>query len=246
VTTFEDRVRAGLAGAARDYDPPAGMRRAVDRRVRRRRRARAAWTAVGVLGTLVLVAGLGVLLATGDDGRENVGVAATSTTAPSPPVEWRDVVAFELTAEAPTTWRVQTFDEGCRRGANTGMLISNLDRDVRIDSTASRCPADWLLNPLPGHYVVVEISRTEIVGPPTMVSTTRPVAPDSELPLDAAAIVPEHAPDRNENPRERPSLRVVIDGDVVAEVSVWLGPDASDADLALARRIVESIHLSSD
>jgi hypothetical protein len=79
MTTFEDRVRSGLDVAAEDYEPSARLRAEVDRRVRRHRRGRIATGVVGTVGALLFVAGLGVLLATDDDGNQNESTADTTT-----------------------------------------------------------------------------------------------------------------------------------------------------------------------
>lgn len=79
MTGFEDRVRSGLGQAAEEYEPSPRLRREVDRRVRRHRRSRIATGAVGAVGALIFVAGLGVLLATDDEGNQNESTAATTT-----------------------------------------------------------------------------------------------------------------------------------------------------------------------
>jgi hypothetical protein len=234
MTAIEERVRQGLVAAADDYAPPPGLRAEVDRKVRRHRRARLVWGAAGLLGGLLFVAGLAALFATGEDGTESSGLAAP--TAPTTPEEWRAVSAFELDVDAPVSWHVQPFAAGCNFGLE-GVVLSNV-ADPGPRRLGNPCGEALPLETLPSGYVAVEISRDTAAGAPSTVAT---VVRDSQFPLAVDILVPLPDPVGGASVVVHGPIPVVIGGEQIAGVSVWVAAEPTPSDLATARQIVESI-----
>lgn len=228
MSTIEDRVRDGLAGAAGDYTPSAELRRTVDRKVRRHRRARIIEVTIATTGVVLFVAGLGVLLATDDDGKEATSVAATTL-----PADGHSFEVSGLGLDVPNVWTSEPLC-GIFGAPVFGGYVSNVG-PVEPDTLPGAPPGDCLMaintHGLPDTYVIVTV-----IGPAGHPASSRPPTMDESFPIDGRWLVPEHATGQP----ERQGV-VVATPLGLEEVAVMVGPDASDADLAVARQIVESI-----
>jgi hypothetical protein len=224
MTGFEDRVRSGLGEAAEAYEPSPRLRVEVDRRVKRHRRGRIVTGVVGTVGALIFVAGLGVLLATDDQGNQNESTAATTL-----PGGWRDVEVLGLTMEVPEAWWQQSFDPAC--DGRPAHLVGNVESVVlrgRVEHArpdgSQDCMEAWVMGDLPDDHVVIRLSPAD-GGPYSGVV--------DQFPLDGERVL--------RTADQLAPLAVLVDGREVASISLWVGPDATDADLAVAYRIIESI-----
>jgi hypothetical protein len=247
---IEDRVRRGLAGAADAYEASPGLRAAVDGKVRHHRRVRLVWGAVATLGVVVFAAGLGALFLTGDDGNENVSIAA-----PTVPDEWQEGQFVPdgpgLEFSHPASWRTLALPgEGFLCRTPQGIVITNGDVAPDIDIRHEGVPIDqedlddglygsfscggWRTWELPDDHVLVVLQgpQTFPPGPPS----TTAMALDTNLPLDGASVTAV-LPREDQLP-----VSLVADHQDAGTVELWVGPDASPADVATARRIVESLH----
>lgn len=224
MTAFEDRVRSGLEAAAGEYEPSPGLRGEVDRRVRRHRRGRIVTGVVGTVGALIFVAGLGVLLATDDEGNQNESTAATTLVG-----GWRAVEVLGLTMEVPETWWQQSFGPQCRIGY-TGVLVGSEEADLEFErSSPASCSTAWRTKPASVDQVAVEVSTAQ-GGRPLGLDEA---GDDTTFPLPSARVL--------RTADGLPALTIVVEDVELARLSVWVGPEASEADLAIARRIIESI-----
>jgi hypothetical protein len=188
--------------------------------VPRRRRAItfAVAAAVGIASIFVATSVIG------PSGRD-LGSLDTST--------WKSNVIrpLRLAFRTPDEWYVQHFDEP--RGL-IGSLIANVRHRFRHpDLGPNASTSAWRLADLPDGAVVISIERLD-TGPHGVEQS-----PDSRFPLslDNASLVDVYRPGAD---WDHFVLPFVHDGQDV-ELHAWFGPDASEHDREIARRIVESI-----
>lgn len=157
---FEERVRAGLAAVADGYAPSPGLRRAVDRRVRRHRRGRVATAVVGTVGALVFLAGLGVLLATDDDGSQNESLAATTIPVPVDPAS-AEQLASGLLSEL-NVLRLRTEPTGSDLPPTLARIAADASPEVQA-AIAERVAYEDRLQPLSADAGTTYVDSTTAV-----------------------------------------------------------------------------------
>lgn len=167
----------------------------------------------GVIGGIVLAAGL--------------GADRPETVAPSGELKIYLDKSYGWQMSYPSNWLAQGIDDcstadWCERGA----LVSNLDRDVA---------AKWgiLLTDVPSDFVGVKFGYSTYAH----LGEARFEPPDTPFPLSLKSL--ELAED--EWPRDRYWDFVVVDDRNVFRIDVWIGPDASPAEVDAVETIVASI-----
>jgi Tol biopolymer transport system component len=143
------------------------------------------------------------------------------------------VEALELAFRYPPAWHVQPFDELVGHAGFAGAVVSNVDHTFRHpDLGPTEFTSAWVLRDLPDHAVVLSIERVDAIAVPERRA-------DTPLPLSLS--------DGRRQDAYRPGpawthlwLPFVLDGRHDS-VRVWFGPDASERDREVARRIVASI-----
>jgi hypothetical protein len=132
----------------------------------------------------------------------------------------------------PPGWHRQTFDDVFIGPTLRGALVSNVAFEFRHpDLGDSGHTSAWDMRGLPPHAVVVEFHALARFGPPT-----QPPAAVFPLSLDDA----ERVRDRPAYGAPQPRLLLSL-GETGYAVFAWFGPNASEQDRELARRIVASI-----
>jgi hypothetical protein len=134
--------------------------------------------------------------------------------------------------ERPGDWHEQVFEDHCMVG-ESGAVITNLERDLEPETPAAsggrfECSTGWEL-PAAADFVGVEVSY-RAGGPAT---SPDDATPDTSRPLGLDAFQRVDARTRY--------LPVTIGGESRYGVRVWIGADASAADIATVERMVASI-----
>jgi hypothetical protein len=141
------------------------------------------------------------------------------------------VPRLRLTFRHPPDWHVQSFDEQVGHVEFAGAVVSNVAHTFRHpDLGPNEVTSAWSLRGLPETAVAISIER--VIGGPT-----RPEPlPDTDRPIDleGARLV------RMGGGWEERSMPIVVGGGS-DYVRVWFGPEASERDKKIARRIVGSI-----
>jgi hypothetical protein len=141
------------------------------------------------------------------------------------------VPRLRLTFRHPPDWHVQSFDEQVGHVEFAGAVVSNVAHTFRHpDLGPNEVTSTWSLRGLPETAVAISIER--VIGglgrPEHLPDTVRPIS------LEGARLV------RKDGGWEERSMPVVVGGGS-DYVRVWFGPEASERDKRIARRIVGSI-----
>jgi len=182
--------------------------------------------AVGIAGVLVAVNALG------PPGHQSASLDTHTWSS-------HDIPGLHLVVDHPPEWRVQPFDELVGHAGFVGSVISNIDDHFRHpDLGPNEHTSAWDLRDLSDDAVVISIERVTAIATPG-------VEKDTELPLDL-----ERARRSAGGTRDRyfdqgwVQLWLPFTASGRADsVFVWFGPEATEHDREVARRIVASIRL---
>jgi Tol biopolymer transport system component len=132
----------------------------------------------------------------------------------------------------PSEWRLQTFHEEFIGPTFRGALVSNVDFEFRHpDLGEGAHTGAWDMRGLPPDAVVVEFHALARFGLPTE-------PPDTKLPLS----LDDARPVRDRPPYGAPQPRLFLSlGETGYAMFAWFGPNASERDREIARRIVATI-----
>ena len=121
-----------------------------------------------------------------------------------------------------------------------GVLVSNARHRFHHQVVVNGCTNEWAFAGAPASLVAVDLEPA-VIGPPV----TRTMHPDTPLPLSLqlASPVPAPAPSPGSSLREY-VLPIWTRGEHLYDVHVWVGPEATPADVALAQRAVAAIGYS--
>jgi hypothetical protein len=158
------------------------------------------------------------------------------------PRSWPEgtVPQLGLSFRYPPQWRLQPFDENLA-GGFVGVLISDTDLVFHHPPVHNGATSDWDMRGLPDDGVAIAIEH--ISGPGELGGS--PVA-DTPLPLSLSDATPvPHSTNPNlftppPGPSEQSGLSFVLNGNS-DDVTVFFGPDASDATRKAAAEVVASI-----
>jgi hypothetical protein len=154
----------------------------------------------------------------------------TPTTPSGAQADWHSYTdqLLGMSMDVPGWWDVHPFSGICPRHGLIGTLVANVPFEFQAaEDDHDRCLAEWNLRPLPPSAVVVEV-RQGIPNPTGSV--------DLPLSLDDARTIPPGS----FQPLETRVLTFQLDGRWW-KATVWFGSEASDDDLASARRIIASV-----
>jgi outer membrane protein assembly factor BamB len=216
-----------LDRAVRNLDPdPKTTLRSVLRRGGLRRTAR--WGAIGVV-VAVFLSGLGWA---------SLEIRRQQAATPADTSDWRTYRDPELgwSVAYPPGWRLQAFDQEIGLlAAFRGVLVSNVDFRFRHPDLGDDAHTTaWDMRGIPAHAVVVEFHfQSRFAGP-----NEKPQMP---FPLSLEDAQPSR--DRPAYGAPQPRLFLPVRGTSYA-VNAWLGPDASERDREIARRMVASISIT--
>jgi outer membrane protein assembly factor BamB len=210
--------------AVRNLDPdPKTTLRSILRRGGLRRTAR--WGAIGVV-VAVFLAGLGWA---------GLEIRRQQAATPADTSDWRTYRDPELgwSVAYPPGWRLQAFDQEIGLlAAFRGVLVSNVDfRFHHPDLGDDAHTTAWDMRGIPAHAVVVEFHFQSRFGGPNE-------KPQMPFPLSLEDAQPSR--DRPAYGAPQPRLFLPVRGTSYA-VNAWFGPDASEQDREIARRMVASI-----
>ena len=222
-----------------------GLARTMKRVERRRTRSRIVSAAVGLTLAFGLVVGLVVVLTgsgsghvtPGDSSTPGVSVTPSRTTGVQQDTSQFALATGEASIAHPDDWHLQTFtDTSC--GFLTGGLVTNLSHDlVHPDLGPGACTYGWDEADWPSTAVVVQFATVQGNAFPS--GSPRP---DTPFPLNLGdAAQPGGGGSAEGFPVH--VLYVWRGGEYVASLMVWIGPDATQADIQAARDAVASIGL---
>jgi hypothetical protein len=144
---------------------------------------------------------------------------------------------LHLTFDYPPEWYVQSFDEFIGHAGFVGSVVANIDHPFRHpDLGPNEHTSAWDLRDMSDDAVVISIDQVDAIGYPDLEE-------DTELPLNLGRAQRSEGGGRDRY-IDRGWVQLWLPfiasgrGD---SVFVWFGPDASDHDREVARRIVASI-----
>jgi hypothetical protein len=148
-----------------------------------------------------------------------------------------DIPALHLAFDHPPEWRVQPFDELVGHAGFVGSVVSNVDQRFRHpDLGPNEFTSAWDLRDVPEDAVVISIEQVDAIGYPDEQE-------DTQLPLDLSRAQRSEggAEDRYFDRGWVQLWLPFIASGRFDSVFVWFGPEATDHDREVARRIVASI-----
>lgn len=217
-------VREALGTVAREVTAAPDAWARIERGIRARRRRRAATGALLV----VLAAGVGTMAGTRLSG-EPPGFVQTDveeSATYSDPLGW--------SWRYPRAWDDQVIDQQDRV---TQHVVRVANVDLGPDRTLNPQEAFYpeRLTPSPAGVIIEMLYQ--VGGPPPIPNDV----PDTTFPLSLESAEPQRRVDTG---RPWRSIPIWIDGTVVFTVNIWMGPEASDADIQAARDVVASIRVT--
>ena len=148
-----------------------------------------------------------------------------------------EIDTLRLTFDHPPRWRVQPFDEFLGTAGFFGSVVSNVDHRFRHpDLGPNEYTSAWDLRDVPDDAVVISIEQVDAIVYPDEEE-------DTELPLnlDRAQRSEGRGRDRYIDRNWVQLYLPFIASGRFDAVFVWFGPEATDLDREVARRIVASI-----
>jgi hypothetical protein len=166
---------------------------------------------------------------------------------------------YAWTLEHPAEWQLQRVDEVSHNHQETGVLVSNVRHDFKHPSFPSSCPTEpsssepvvgpcggytsmWDMRGLPASLVVLEFVHVPPWGPVPLDHASHCSAKDTPLPLSLDQMIETNSsPEDTYGAPPGRYLRVTGRGDDHYFLRVNIGSEASEADIAVVRRIITSI-----
>lgn len=145
-----------------------------------------------------------------------------------------------LSLRYPSDWRLQPYQARCMDWAGPGAIVSNATHAFHNQVVHDGCTNEWAFAGTSPTLVAVDLEPA-VVGP----AGASPRHHDTRFPLRLALGHPQPrpAPSPGTDVREY-VLPIWANGLPLYGVHVWIGPEASAADVALARTIVSTVRAS--
>lgn len=150
------------------------------------------------------------------------------------PWQWAEAAdaRLKIGLRYPRGWSIDHFENDLGLATHTGVLLSNVDVELRYPDLPSGATTLWDMHDLPDHTVVVEVSR----------------APRFSVPCDETSPFPLPLPTAAQEPTE-PSygappkyfVTACVEGRLPFNVFVYAFPHVDPVDLVRAWQVVASI-----
>jgi hypothetical protein len=143
--------------------------------------------------------------------------------------------------DRPSTWRVQPLDAQCGKWAGPAVFVANVRFVFKEITGPDMCGDQWDFTGLPRDAVAIDLDP-QVVGPPLFQGSPGPMATRFPIDFDERGPSPAPAPTvAGPVSFAEWQLPLFHDGWPPYRVRVFVGPDASAEDRAIAHRIVRSI-----